>query len=165
MVLDVFLGLVSQGNYLGLFIVSFISSSSILIPILPVPSYLPVIVAITIGMNPLLVWIIAGMGSALGDTIGYLVGMGSSATIEKFEKRTPRFLKRFERFYSNIGFWAVLLFAFLPLPFDIVGILSGASKYDFKRFLLALLIGRIGRTVIITYSTTLAGHFISDLFS
>ncbi len=157
--------LLMQGSYFAVFIVSFIASSSILIPILPIPSYVPIVIAISAGANPLLVGLLAGIGSVLGDLIGYLVGMGGSATIEKFEKKTPRFLKRFERFYSNIGFWAVLAFAFLPLPFDIIGVLSGASKYNFKRFLLALTIGRMTRTMIIAYGTFYATSIVLDLLS
>lgn len=165
MVLETFLNLVYQGSYFGIFIVSFIGSSSVLVPFLPFPSYLPILVGVGIGLNPLLVGMLASAGSILGDLIGYLVGMGGSATIEKFEKKTPRFIKKFEKFYSNVGFWAVLLFAFLPLPFDIIGILSGASKYNFRRFLLALTIGRITRTLLIVYGASYAIPFALNLFS
>src|SRR3989338_6439968 len=124
MVLENFLDLINQGSYFAVFIASFVSSSSIFVPILPFPSYAPVLVGVGIGLNPLLTGLSGGIGSVFGDLLSYLIGMGGSATIEKFEKKVPKFLKRFERFYSNIGFWVVLAFAFLPLPFDIVGILS-----------------------------------------
>ncbi len=165
MVLETFLGLIEEGSYLAVFITSFVGSSSILIPILPFPGYFPVLVGVGIGLNPLIVGLLGAVGSILGDLIGYLVGMGGSATIEKFEKRAPKFLKRFERFYSQIGFWAVLTFALLPLPFDIIGVLSGASKYNFKRFLLALTIGRLVRTLAIAYGGLYAIPAILDLFS
>ena len=163
MVLETFINLIHQGSYFAVFIASFISSSTILVPVLP--SYLPILVGIGIGLNPLLVGLISGAGSVFGDLLGYLVGMGGSATIEKFEKKTPKFLKRFERFYSHIGFWVVLTFAFLPLPFDIIGVLSGGSKYNFKRFLLALIIGRTARTLLIAYGGFYALPAISGLFS
>ena len=165
MVLETFLNLTNEGSYLAVFITSFISSSGILIPILPFPSYFPTLIGVGIGLNPLLAALLGGIGSVLGDLLGYLVGMGGSATIEKLQKKTPRFLKRFERFYSHIGFWVVLAFAFLPLPFDVIGVLSGASKYNFKRFLLALTIGRVVRTLLIAYGGVYAIPFVSNLFS
>ena len=164
MVLDI-LQLINQGGYFAIFLASFISSSSIIIPILPFPSTFPVLVGVGIGLNPLMVGLIGSFGSVLGELLSYLVGMGGSATIEKFEKRTPKFLKRFEKFYSKIGFWVILVFAFLPLPFNIVGVLSGASKYNFKRFLLALTIGRVLRSLFIAYGGFFVLPFISDLFS
>lgn len=164
MVFETFLDLISQGNYVAIFIISFIGSSGIFFPILPFPSYIPLLIGVGTGLNPLFVGLIATSGSILGDLIGYLVGMGGSATIEKFEKKTPKFLKRFERFYSNIGFWVVLIFAFLPLPFDIVGVLSGASKYNFRRFLLALALGRTARTLLIAFGGYFAADKILELF-
>jgi len=165
MVLETFLNLIDQGSYLAIFLTSFVTSSSILIPILPFPGYFPVLVGIGLGLNPLLVGVLGAIGSVLGDLLGYLVGMGGSATIEKFEKKAPKFLKRFERFYSHIGFWVVLAFAFFPFPFDIIGVLSGVSKYNFKRFLLALTIGRVVRTLLIAYGGFYAIPFVSNLFS
>lgn len=165
MVLETFLNFIDQGSYIAIFLTSFITSSGILIPILPFPSYFPTLVGVGIGLDPLLAALFGGIGSVLGDLLGYLVGMGGSATIEKFEKKAPKFLKRFERFYSHIGFWVVLAFAFLPLPFDIIGVLSGVSKYNFKRFLLALTIGRVARTLLIAYGGLYAMPFVSNLFS
>lgn len=165
MVLETFLDLIYQGSYFAIFITSFVSSSAVLIPVLPVPGYLPVLVGVGLGLNPMIVGLLGATGSILGDLIGYLVGMGGSATIEKFESKTPRFLKKFERFYSHVGFWAVLAFAFLPLPFDLIGILSGASKYNFKRFLLALTVGRVTRTLLIAYGGVYAIPAILNLFS
>ena len=165
MVLETFVNLIDQGSYFAIFITSFISSSGVLFPTFPIPSYIPLLLGVGAGLHPLPVGLLGGAGSVLGDIIGYLVGMGGSATIEKFEKKTPRFLKRFERFYSNIGFWVVLTFALLPLPFDIVGVLSGASKYNFKRFLLALTIGRFVRTLLVAYGGFYAIPFFLDLFS
>lgn len=164
MVLENFLSFIEQGSYLAVFIVSFISSSTIIIPVLPFPSYFPVLLGVGIGLNPILVGLLGGIGSALGELLGYLAGFGGSAAIEKFEKRTPKFLKKFERFYSNIGFWIILIFAFLPFPFDIIGILSGASKYDLKRFLSALLIGRIARSLGIAYAGFITIPLIANLF-
>ena len=165
MVLEIFLDLIRHGSYFTVFIASFLTSSSVLIPILPFPSYFPVIVGVGAGLNPFVAGSLGGIGSALGDVIGYLVGMGGSATIEKFEKKVPKFIKKFERFYSKIGFLIVLTFAFLPFPFDIVGILSGVSKYNFKRFLLALTIGRVTRTLLIAYGASFAIPFVLNLFS
>ncbi|MBU5537270.1 MAG: VTT domain-containing protein [Candidatus Aenigmatarchaeota archaeon] len=165
MVLQTFLDLVEQGSYFAVFLASFVSSASILVPILPIPTYLPVIVGVGIGLNPFIVGILGGIGSTLGELFGYFTGLGGSAAIEKFEKRTPKFLKKFEKFYSKIGFWIVLVFAFIPFPFDIIGVLSGASKYDFRKFLLALSIGRTLRTLVIAYGGFYIIPLTSNLFS
>ena len=165
MVFEVLLSLIQQGSYLAIFLLSFLINVTVLVPVIPIPSWTPVIIGVSIGLNPLLVGLVGGFGSALGDIIGYFVGFGGTAAIEKFEKHVPKFFKRFEKFYSNIGFSVVLLGAFLPLPFDIIGVLSGASKYDIKKFVIALMIGRIARTLIIAYTGLYILNFLSNSFN
>ena len=156
MTLETYLNLITHGNviisYIAIFLASFVASSTFLVPIIPIPTYVPILFGIAKGLNPLAVGLAAGMGSALGDVIGYFIGLGSSTAIEKIRHRTPKFLKRFEKFYSRIGFWTVLIFSFVPFPFDIIGAASGASKYDFKKYLLALSIGRITRSLLLAYT-------------
>lgn len=165
MVLEIFTNLIVQGGYLAVFISSFFASSTVLIPLLPVPSYAPVLIGVGIGLNPFLTALLGGIGSSLGELIGYFAGMGGSAAIEKFEKKIPKFLKWIEQFYKHIGFWVVMIFAFIPFPFDIIGILSGVSKYDLRKFMLALLIGRLVRSLIIAYTGYWTVPFLINLFS
>ncbi len=163
--IESFINLISGGNifisYIAIFLASFVGSSTFFVPIIPLPSYVPIFFGVAEGLHPLSVGLVAGAGSALGDVIGYLIGLGSSAAIETIRHKTPKFLKKFEKFYSKIGFWTVLTFAFLPFPFDIVGAMSGASKYDFKKFLVALLIARTARSLLLAYT----GLWIVSLFT
>ncbi|MBI2545423.1 MAG: VTT domain-containing protein [Candidatus Aenigmarchaeota archaeon] len=162
MALELFLNLISEGSYLAVFLSSFVIASTVMIPIIPVPSYVPIILGVGIGMNPLLVGLVGGVGSALGELIAYFVGFGGTAAIEKFEHHIPKFLKRFEKFYSNIGFNVILVCAFIPFPFDLIGILSGASQYDVKKFFAALLIGRTLRSLLLAYTGVYIIQFGSD---
>ncbi len=168
MVLETFLNLIYQGSYLSylaVFLSTFFTSATIIVPIVPLPSYVPILIGVGSGLNPFLVGLLGGIGSSVGELLGYLAGLGGSSVIEKFEKRTPRFIKKFERFYSNIGFWVIAIFALVPFPFDIIGVLSGASKYDFRKFLLALLMGRLARSLLIAYGVSFAIPAILNLFS
>ncbi|MBI2084011.1 MAG: VTT domain-containing protein [Candidatus Aenigmarchaeota archaeon] len=168
MALETFLSLI-QGHtiisYIAIFLSSFIGSSTFLVPIIPIPSYVPILFGIAEGLNPLMVGLIAGAGSAMGDVIGYFIGLGGSTAIETIRHKTPKFLKRFEKFFSGIGFWTVLTFAFIPFPFDIIGAMSGASKYEFKKFLLALMIGRIARSLLLAYTGMWILSWIDGFFT
>ena len=163
MVFESFLTFVQHGGYLEIFVASFILNATVLIPIIPLPSYLPIIVGVGIGLNPLLTGLIAGVGGSLAKLIPYFAGFGGSAAIEKFEHRTPRFLKILERFYSNIGFLTIMIWSFLPLPSDIICVLSGAAEYDVKKFFTAFLIGRTARSIIIAYIGTFLIEFGQNL--
>lgn len=126
-------------GYLGLFIVEVISSATI---IFPAPAFaINFILGGTPGFNPWLVGIVAGIGSAIGEVTGYGLGMGGREVIEK---KYGRWLTRTRDWMEQHGdFLIIILFAATPLPHDVVGMLSGAVNYPFRKFLLATIAGKI----------------------
>jgi membrane-associated protein len=126
-------------GYLGLFIVEIIGSMSI---IFPAPAFaVNFLLGGVPGFNPWLVGLVAGLGSSIGEMTSYLVGRGGREVIE--EKYRKRLQKAREWIEKRGAFIVIIVFAATPLPFDIVGILAGMGNYNFKRFFLATLIGKI----------------------
>src|SRR6056297_2662258 len=72
-------GLIGAYGYLGVFIVSLISSASI---ILPLPGF-AVIFASGAFLDPFWVAVISGIGFAIGDLTGVLLGRGGRKALEK----------------------------------------------------------------------------------
>lgn len=123
-------------GYIGIFLASFIGSAAI---ILPIPSF---IFVFTLGavMNPWLVGISAGIGSALGELTGYALGKGGGNLIEiKYKKEVEKYKKWIEK---DKAFLLIVLFAATPLPDDVVGILCGVFDYNLKKFVIASIIGK-----------------------
>jgi membrane protein YqaA with SNARE-associated domain len=143
---ELFMTIIRQYGYVGLFLVSFIGSSTIFFVI-------PTDIAVfTTGafLNPFVVGIVGGFGKALGETIGYALGLGSRKIIEKKYKKE---IKKWEKsFRKHGGFFIILFFAMTPLPDDIVGIIGGSLKYPFEKFFIANLIGKIILTLALSYA-------------
>ncbi len=137
---------VSRWGYIGIFLVSLISSASIL---LPIPNF---ILIFTFGstLNPFLVALLAAIGSAVGETTGYLLGLGGK---EILEKKYNRQLKRIKKMFSKYGSvaWIIILGA-SPLPDDIAGVFCGVIKYEFKKYFIATFIGKLILYLILAYS-------------
>ena len=124
-------------GYLGIFLVSFIGSASI---ILPVPSF---IIVFTFGsiLNPWLVGIAGGVGSAIGELTAYAIGRGGKKALEKSH---GKLLKKTHDWVKKRGLFAVLiLFAATPLPDDLAGVFAGVIHYDIRKMFLATLIGKL----------------------
>ena len=101
--------------------------------------------------------IVAGLGAALGEITGYLAGYGGHKIIEE-----QKHYLAVERFVEQYGFWAIAALAFIPNPlFDIAGLIAGGTKYPFKLFMSATLIGKIAKCITIAYlgATTLGWLF------
>lgn len=135
-------------GYLGIFVVNFISSSSILLP-------LPGVASVFLGgalWNPILVGLASGIGATLGELFGFLLGYGGRGLLRTIEHEN-HWVKRVERFFHKTGFVTIFLFSLLPLPvFDFIGIMSGALNYPLLKFGMATFMGRVIRNILLAWT-------------
>lgn len=148
--IELLLLLVKNLSYLGIFLVGLIATSTILFPF---PVDIAMFFTPALGLHPLLVSLAVGTGATVGELTGYYLGVGGG-TIKIVKK--SRLTKFFTNFFKKAGFLTILIAAFIPFPFDIVGILAGISRYDVRKFLLATAIGKIFKTLVVAY----AGYFL-----
>jgi membrane protein YqaA with SNARE-associated domain len=140
--------LINNFSYLGVFVSGIITSASILIPL---PSQLPVFLAVVLKLNPILTSALAAAGSMIGEMTGYGIGLAGGKAVDRIFKKNKRLVATIKHYYHRYAFWVILATAFLFFPFDIVGIMSGLSKYDVRKFLLAGIIGKFFKTLLVFY--------------
>lgn len=121
-------------GYLGIFLISILGNSTVIIPA-------PVILTAFVGgsiFNPILVGIITAMGATIGELTGFMAGFGGQAIVSKSKN-----YEKIERWIKKSGFLTIFILAIIPNPlFDLAGIISGITKYPLKKFLLATLLGK-----------------------
>lgn len=143
---------IKQFSYLAILAISFLGTSTLFIPF-PLDSVIS-FAAFAIGLNPFLIGIFAGIGASIGEVTGYLVGVGSRHVIK--EKKMNRKISKTVLFVTNLfkryGFWIIPIAAFIPFPFDIIGISAGIGNYDIKKFFVATSIGKVARSMLIAYA-------------
>lgn len=100
-------------------------------------------------LNPVLVGLFAGTGSALGDFVGFLLGFGTRKIVNKLTKKDV-LLGRFETWIKKNGFLGIFILSFIPNPiFDGAGLIAGALAVKPRDFLLATLLGRVLRNILL----------------
>ncbi len=150
-------GFVAATGYLGIFLVSLIGSASI---ILPVP-FIVVVFSSAAVLNPFLVGLSAGAGAAIGEMTGYGAGYGAQTLATKYKKW---FQLAEGWFQKHGGFFVIFIFAATPLPFDVIGLMSGAMKYPIKKFFIATLLGKIAANLIVAYAGFYSINWILGVF-
>lgn len=148
---------VAATEYIGIFIVSLIGSASI---ILPVP-FIVVVFSSAVFLNPFVVGLSAGFGAAIGELTGYGVGYGAHGLVKKYKYWFELAEKWFQK---HGGFFVIFIFAATPLPFDIVGLVTGAMKYPIKKFFIATLLGKIVANLIVAYAGFYSINWILGFF-
>jgi uncharacterized membrane protein YdjX (TVP38/TMEM64 family) len=123
-------------GYPGVFVVSMIWNSTVLVPI---PSF-PIYFALGAIFHPALVGLAGGSGAAVGELTAYMAGRSGRVILQ------PRRLKIYTRVENWLKKWGIIIifgFNLVPFfPFDLVGIAAGATRFPLWKFYLACLAGR-----------------------
>lgn len=116
--------------------------------LLPVPVAVSVMIAAATKWNPALIALSGSIGGTLGELSGYYAGyLGKKMAIAE---NTPGY-SRIEGWIQRYGMWAIAFLAFQPIiPFDIGGLVAGVAKMPLHKFLLALLVGKFPKYLILT---------------
>lgn len=111
--------------------------------------------------NPILIALASGLGSAIGEFSGYLLGLGGRKIVsEKGRRNVELILKIFGRY----GALAIFVFALTPLPDDLLFIPLGVMRYGFLRAFIPAFLGKICMSLIIVYSGRFMVGVICDIF-
>ena len=153
-----------QYGYFGIFIISLVGSMSIIFPV-PYTVIIFTLGGLTVNgawaFEPLLIAMAAGLGSAVGEFSGYLLGIGGRKVIsEKYKRKMDFLVKLFNRF----GPIVIFLFALTPLPDDLLFIPLGVIHYSPVKTFIPALAGKFCMNLIVAYSGRYSVHIIRDIF-
>jgi len=147
-----------QYGYLGIFIISFIGSVSV---VFPVPYTLVIFyVGSTHMFDPLFIALSGGAGSAIGEFFGYLMGYYGRAVLSEERKRK---IDCIMRVFNRYGAAAIFVFALTPLPDDLLFIPLGMMRYSFLKTFIPCLAGKVLMCLILAYGGHLSIGMIESL--
>lgn len=142
----------------ALFAIAFAESSFFPIP----PDVLMIPLALARTGHALLFAAIATVGSTLGGILGYFIGnKGGRPLLGRFFKREK--VAMVQRYYRRYDVWAVGMAGFTPIPYKLFSISAGAFGLDFKRFVLATMVGRGARFFLVGLMIARFGESVKAL--
>ncbi|MBL7062199.1 MAG: VTT domain-containing protein [Dehalococcoidia bacterium] len=131
-------------GYLGVFIISIITCSSIVVP---VPGWILIATMAFALNNPFLVGIVSGLGGTIGEMTGYLLGYGGRLAVDNVGLYT-----RMVRWMKRWGSVTIFVLALIPNPlFDVAGAAAGSLRFPVWKFLLFGAAGRIPKHILFAY--------------
>ena len=150
--------LVANYGYTGAFFISLFGNFTIFFPV----PFAITIYAFGATLNPLLLGIVCGVGSTIGELTAYLVGWGGGAMLSK------RYSKRLESaklLVQRYGMTVIFLFSLLPLPTDLVLVPLGMLRYDLKKAMIAMSVGKVLMCITVAYAGRFSYTFVKDVFA
>ncbi len=132
----------SAYGYAGAFLIALLSSATILFP---APGWV-VVIAMSATLDPILLGLVVGIGSAIGELTGFLAGEGMRDILNSRLKE----VKEVERLVKRYDLAAIAALAFIPNPlFDVAGVIAGSLRIPWWRYLAACMAGRVARFVLL----------------
>jgi uncharacterized membrane protein YdjX (TVP38/TMEM64 family) len=150
--------LVTVYGYLGAFVVCALGNLSIFIPI----PFALIVYAFGSTLNPLLLGLVSGLGSTIGEMVSYLLGWGGRKMIES---RYGARLDAMKKLIGRYGALSIFLIALLPVPDDLLLIPLGMIKYDIKKTFIAMLLGKTLMCISLAYAGAFSFSYLRDVFA
>ena len=138
------IGALQELGYIGVFLTMLLTSATL---VLPAPG-LAFVFFLGKTLNPLILGVVAGAGSTLGELTGYFAGYSGNGVVENIDA-----YQRIEQAVKKYGVIPIIVLSVIPNPlFDVAGFAAGALGIPWWQFLLATLLGKTIKTVAVAYA-------------
>ena len=131
--------------YLILFITALISAT-----LFPFGSEALLIYDIKEGYNIYLLLFFATLGNSLGSVINYFLGLKGEEYLINKKLLNEKYISKTKTYFDKYGFWSIL-FSWLPIIGDPITFVAGILKYDFRKFLILVIIAKFSRYLFIAF--------------
>ncbi|QKF65592.1 membrane protein YqaA, SNARE-associated domain [Arcobacter venerupis] len=132
-------------TYLVLFFSALISAT-----LFPLGSEALLIYDIKEGYNLYLLILIATLGNSLGAVINYFLGLKGEEYLVKKNLIKEKYIVKSKYYFDKYGGFS-LLFSWLPIIGDPITFIAGTLKYDFKKFLILVVVAKFSRYLFLAW--------------
>lgn len=115
----------------------------------PVYVFMPIMVTAAGIYNPALIALAAALGGSIGEMGGYFAGtVGKKIVFSDY----PEAYEKIAGWVDRYGALAIAILAFQPiLPFDVAGIVAGATRMRASKFWAACFVGKFAKYLLVCY--------------
>jgi membrane-associated protein len=151
-------------TYAILFLVIFVETGLIVMPLLPGDSLLFSIGLVAASTGKIDIWLIIPLlilAALLGDNVNYFVGKKFSQYIKSRDKilfLKREYIEKTEEFYAKNGAKAVILARFVPIVRTIAPFVAGAGNMNYSKYIINCVLG----AVLWVTSITILGYLLGE---
>ena len=146
-------------GYIGIFIISFLGSILIFIPV----PYFPILItsALNKELDPNIIALSATFGAVLAKSSIFIASYYGRNLLSN---KTKSKILPLQNFLAKYGGLAAFIAALLPIPDDLVYIPLGIAKYSVRKFVLFTFIGKLLYGLIVVWGAVFLGRPIMEKF-
>ena len=136
----------AQYGLIGLFLNGLLSS------IIPIPTEVTVSALLLAGVSKTTVLVVLAASSIVGGFMSYYIGYCGGGIARRFYKiPKERQENRVNAIIAKYGWIAIFLSPWLPVYADIIPLIAGIKKFDFVKFTITMVSGKIVKVFAIVF--------------
>ena len=142
---------IKSSGYIGVFIMALVGSAS---PIWPLPGSWAVFIAAGLGLNPIILGLLGGLGEPIGELTGYTAGFGGQVALQRFKR-----YNQIEGWMRRWGGPTIFVVSAIPNVFiKAATIAAGGLRYPIWKFFLFCWAGKTVKSLAFAF----AGYGLFD---
>ena len=148
-------------GYFGVFLANLVSTATLFVPVTALTAAAQaLIVSSSASLNPFWVGVAGGLGMAFGEVTAYVGGMAAALIAREEDLKAPGRLqplvdavtRRVSWLMSHFGMLTLYTLSAVPnVFFEVAGLTAGATHYPFRRFMVAVIAGKVTRGLLLAY--------------
>lgn len=120
--------------------------------ILPIPTELTVSALIAGGDSKIMIAVVLITGSVLGGIMAYYIGSKGNTLFQRLHKKPKQeHADHAHKMLSKYGWVVIFICSWIPILGDVIPITAGIKKYDFRKFLIAMVSGKVLKVIAIIF--------------
>lgn len=138
--------------------------NSVFASIIPFPIVLTSTALLIDGENAIMVFLVMVIGSIGGGILTYFIGQDGKKMYKLLRKthRESHYNKSFERLNKH-GWIIIFALSLVPILTEIVTIISGVQRYNFKKFVISMSVARTTSAFASVYFGNMFVHYFNYL--
>jgi membrane protein DedA with SNARE-associated domain len=118
---------IKSSGYIGVFLMAVIGSAS---PVWPLPGSWAIFIAAGLGLNPIILGLLGGIGESIGELTGYTAGFGGQVALQRLKRYA-----QVEKWMKRWGGLTIFVVSAIPNVFiKLATIAAGSLRYPLWRF-------------------------------
>jgi len=136
---------------IGLFLNGLLSS------VVPIPTELTTFALLAGGESKLLVFIVLTTSSIIGGFVAYYLGRTGKTIFKRLQKKPKKQdEEKSQGLLAKYGWVAIFFCSWIPILGDVIPIVAGSKRYDFRKFAIAMSTGKAVKILVIVFA---GGYF------
>jgi membrane-associated protein len=151
--------------YIILFLIIFVETGLVIMPLLPGDSLLFAVGALAAQNSALNIWFVMPLlfcAALLGDNVNYFVGKFFGDTIKSRERILffkREYITKTEEFYAKNGGKTIIMARFVPIVRTFAPFVAGAGSMNYRTYIVNCVIGAL----LWVFGITLLGYFFGNI--